>query len=106
MNARGIVQLGALTFGIAAAVALAPDLVGSDDLDIHSSSLGYDLSPVTNSVANNAPSSENIVPTSTYSGGFAVDSLTAGAAVHAPQGGCERLRRPNCNRPGRRSTHR
>ena len=77
MNARGITRLSLLTAGLAISATVA---------------LTPDITPF--SVVNAAPDTSN----SSVSG--------ANELVGQQGNGCERTRRPACNRPGRRSTHR
>ena len=77
MNSRGIARLGLLASGLAISATVA---------------LTPDIAVV--SAENVASSSTNV-------------SITNAKELVAQQGnGCERTRRPACNRPGRRSTHR
>lgn len=80
MNARGFARLGLLTFGLALSAAVA---CGGDQLLF-----------ATDSVAIAAPGIDRYI-----AGGTPAQFMGGG-------GGCERVRRPSCNRPGRRSTHR
>jgi hypothetical protein len=80
VNARGVTRLGLLACGLALSAA----------------------------VVTAASSIESIVLTSDNGGGVIGGQLatTSGTPAQYMGGGCERERRPNCNRPGRRSTRR
>ena len=55
-----------------------------------------------------ASSIQSTAFTSDDDGGVMAGHLVtvSGTPAQYMAGGCERVRRPNCNRPGRRSTHR
>jgi hypothetical protein len=93
VNARGVARLGLLALGLAlsAAVAYGPQ----------------ELLPATNTLVNAASSIERIAPSGDGGGDIAGQLATIGGTpAQYMSGGCERERRPNCNRPGRRSTRR
>ena len=94
MNARSVARLGLLALGLAmsAAVVCGPQ----------------ELFPATNSLVDAASSIERSAPTGDDGGGVIAGRLAIvrGAPAQYMAGGCERERRPNCNRPGRRSTRR
>jgi hypothetical protein len=92
MNARSLARPGLLTFGLALSASVACG--------------GYELLPATDSVAIAASSIESIAPTGNASGSGMAGYLVSGTSVQYMGPGCERVRRPSCNRPGRRSTHR
>ena len=94
MNVRGVTRLALLAFGLALSAAVACDT--------------QELRPATDTVVTAASSIESVALTSDDGGGviaghLAISSATPGQYMGA---GCERDRRANCNRPGRRSTHR
>lgn len=78
MNARGFARPGLLTLGLAFSAAVA---CGGDG-----------LLAATDGVAVAAPSIDG--------------DIASGSPTQYMGGGCERVRRPSCNRRGRRSTHR
>ena len=80
MNARGVTRLGLLACGLALSAT----------------------------VVTAASSIESITLTSDNGGGVIAGQLATSSGTPAQYmgGGCERVRRPSCNRPGRRSTHR
>jgi hypothetical protein len=84
MNARGLPRLGLFTSGIALTALL---MCG-----------GYEPLPGPTSMATAASSFD--------SGGGVAGYVVGGTAAQSMGPGCERVRRPNCNRPGRRSTRR
>ena len=92
MNARGVTRLALLACGLAAAVACGTQ----------------ELRPATDTVVTAAPSIESAALTSDDGGGVIAGQLAtiSGTPAQYMGGACERERRPNCNRPGRRSTHR
>jgi hypothetical protein len=94
VNARGVARLGLLTFGLALGIALACD--------------AQELLPATDTVLTAASGFESIALTSDDSGGVIAGQIANISRTSAQQmsGGCERERRPNCSRPGRRSTRR
>lgn len=94
MNARAVTRLALLACGLTLSAALA---IGTQE-----------LRPVTNTVVIAAFSSESAPFTSDDGGGVVAGHLVtvSGTAAQYMGGGCERERRPNCNRPGRRSTRR
>lgn len=89
MNPRGPARLGLLTFGLALGAWVACG--------------GYELLPATDSVASAASS---IAPVGNESGADMAGYLVSGTSAQYLGPSCERVRRPSCNRPGRRSTHR
>jgi hypothetical protein len=94
VNARGVARLGLLALGLAlsAAVACGPQ----------------ELFPATNTLVNAASSVNSIALTSDDGSGVIAGQIASigGTPAQYMGGGCERERRPNCNRPGRRSTRR
>jgi hypothetical protein len=94
VNARGVARLGLLTLGLALS---ASGVFGTQQ-----------LFPATNTLVNAASSVERIAPTSDDGGGAIAGQIAtiSGTPAQYMGGGCERERRPNCNRPGRRSTRR
>jgi hypothetical protein len=93
VNARGVTRLGMLALGLTLSAAMAGGT--------------QQVLPATDAVVTAASSIERIALTSDDGGGIAGQIATnGGVAVQYMGGGCERERRPNCNRPGRRSTHR
>lgn len=94
MNARGVTRLVLLAFGLPLSAAVA---FGTQE-----------LRPVTNTVVTAASSIESAAFTSDDGGGVIAGHLVTASGTPAQYlgGGCERVRRPNCNRPGRRSTRR
>lgn len=91
MNARGVTRLALLAFGLALSAAVA---CGAQE-----------LRPATDTAAS---SIESAALTSDDGGGVIAGHLTTinGTSAQYTGGGCERERRPNCNRPGRRSSRR
>lgn len=104
MSGRGVARMGLVAMGIAVgtAVAFTPAIVQSDDLD----GGAYGLLPAANEMASTALGVEDIALTSDSISDVVPNWMVSGSTVYAQQGGCERVRRPNCNRPGRRSTRR
>ena len=93
MNARGVNRLALLAFGLALSAAVA---CGTQE-----------LRPATDTVVTAASSIESAPLTSDDGGGVVGHLATiSGTPAQYMAGGCERERRPNCNRLGRRSTHR
>ena len=94
MNARGVNRLGPLAFGLALSAAVA---CGTQQ-----------VLPATNSVVNAAASIESTALINDDGGGVIAGHIATINRTPAQYmgGGCERERRPNCNRPGRRSTRR
>ena len=94
MNARGVTRLALLAFGLALSAAVACD--------------AQELLPATDTVASAASSIESTALTSDDGGGVIAGHIAniSGTSAQYTGGGCERERRPNCSRPGRRSTHR
>jgi hypothetical protein len=94
VNARGVIRLGLLAFGLALSSAVVCDT--------------QELLPSTNTVVTAASSIESTALTSDDGGGVIAGHIAtiSGTPAQYLGGGCERVRRPNCNRPGRRSTHR
>ena len=93
MNARGVTQLALLACGLALSAAVA---CGTQE-----------LRPATDTVLTAATSIESAALTSDDGGVIAGHRATISRTPAQNMGGaCERDRRPNCNRPGRRSTHR
>ena len=94
MNARGLARLGLLASGVALSAAMAGGT--------------QDLLPATNTLVNAASSVESTALISDDGGGVIAGQIPkiSGTPAQYMGGGCERVRRPNCNRPGRRSTHR
>ena len=92
MNVRGVTRLALLAFGLALSAAVACD---TQEL------------LMTDTVVAAASSIQSAALTSddggVIAGHLAISSATPGQYMGA---GCERDRRANCNRPGRRSTHR
>ncbi len=84
MNARGSEGLGLLISGLVLTAVLTCG--------------GYELFRGPASMATAASSFE--------SGGGVAGYVAGGTAAQSMGPGCERERRPNCNRPGRRSTRR
>ena len=93
MNARGATRLGLLAFGLALSAAVACD--------------AQELLPATDTMVSAASSNQSTPLTSDDGGVIAglIPNISKTSAQYMG-GGCERVRRPNCNRPGRRSTHR
>ena len=94
MNARGVTRLALLAFGLALSATVA---CGTQE-----------LRPATDTVVTAASSIESVALTSDDGGSVIAGHLAAisGTPAQYMGGGCERVRRPNCSRPGRRSTHR
>jgi hypothetical protein len=94
MNAGGATRLGLLTLGLALSAAVAWD--------------GQGLLPATDTVVGAASSIETTAVTSDDGGGVIAGHIANISRTSAQYmgGGCERERRPNCSRPGRRSTRR
>jgi hypothetical protein len=94
VNARGVTRLALLALGLALSAALACDT--------------QELRPATDTVVTAASSIESAALTSDDDGGVIAGHLAtiSGTSAQYMGGACERERRPNCNRPGRRSTHR
>ena len=94
MNARGVARLGLLALGLALSAAMAD---GTQEL----------FSP-TNTLVNATSSVESIALSSGDGSGAIAGQLASIGRAPAQYmgGGCEKVRKPNCNRPGRRSTHR
>jgi hypothetical protein len=94
VNARGVARLGLLTLGLAVSASVASGT--------------QELAPSTNTLVNAASSIERIAPSGDDGGGTIAGQIAtiSGAPAQFMGGGCERERRPNCNRPGRRSTRR
>lgn len=93
MNARGVSRLGLLASGLALSAAM---VCGAQE-----------LLPA-GTVVTAASSIQSTALTSDDGGGV-IDGRIAsisGTTAQYMGGGCERVRRPNCSRPGRRSTHR
>ncbi len=90
MNSRGFARLGLLTLGL----ALSPLVVCDGD----------ELLPATDSVA--SASIQSVAPIGNETGGVIGGYIATGTSAQYMGGGCERVRRPSCSRPGRRSTHR
>jgi hypothetical protein len=94
VNPRGITRLALPACGLALSAAVA---CGAQELR------------TTDTVVTAASSIESAALTSDDGGGVIAGQLAISSATSAQSmgvGGCERERRPNCNRPGRRSTHR
>ena len=94
MNAGGVTRLGLLAFGLALSAAVA---CGAQE-----------LLPATDTAVTAASSIESTALTSDDGGGVIAGHIASvsGTSAQYMGGGCERERRPNCSRPGRRSTHR
>jgi hypothetical protein len=94
VNARGVARLGLLTFGLALGAGLACD--------------AQELLPATGTVLAAGSGFESIARASDDSGGATAGQIANISETPAQYmgGGCERERRPNCSRPGRRSTRR
>ena len=94
MNACGVARLGLLTVGLALSAEMACD--------------AQEFLPATDTVVTAASSIESTALTSD-DGGAVIAGLIPDISKTSAQymgGGCERERRPNCSRPGRRSTRR
>ena len=95
MNACGVARLGLLTLGLSLSAAVVCD--------------AQELLPATDIVVSAASSIESTALTSDDGGGGVIAGHIAnisGTSAQYMGGGCERERRPNCSRPGRRSTRR
>jgi len=94
VNAGGVTRLGLLAFGLALSAAVA---CGAQE-----------LLPATDTAVTAASSIESTALTSDDGGGVIAGHIASvsGTSAQYMGGGCERERRPNCSRPGRRSTHR
>ena len=94
MNIRGVTRLAPLTLGLALSAGIACDAQG--------------LLPATDAVVTAASSIESMAFTSDDGGGVIAGQIAniTGTPAQYMGGGCERERRPNCSRPGRRSTRR
>ena len=94
MNAGGATRLGLLTLGLALSAAVACDV--------------QELLPATDTAMSAASSIESTALTSDDGGGDIAGLIPNISRTSAQYmgGGCERERRPNCSRPGRRSTRR
>jgi len=94
VNARGVTRLALPACGLALSAAVA---CGTQELH-----------PATDTVVTAASGIESAALTSDDGGGVIEGDLATISGIPAQYmgGGCERVRRPNCNRPGRRSTHR
>ena len=95
MNGSGVARVGLLTLALALSAAVAGD--------------AQELLPTTDTVVTAASSIESTGLTSDDGGGVIAGhsaTLSGTPAQYMAGGGCERVRRPNCNRPNRRSTHR
>jgi hypothetical protein len=94
VNARGLAGLGLASLGVALSAAFA---IGAQE-----------PLPTTYALVTAASSVESVALTSA-AGGDVPGGQVAGIGGTPAQymgGGCERERRPSCNRPGRRSTRR
>ena len=94
MNGSGVARVGLLTLALALSAAVA---CGTQE-----------LRPATETVVTAASGVESAALTSDDGGGVTAGHIApiSGTPAQYAGGGCERVRRPNCNRPGRRSTHR
>ena len=94
MNAGGVTRLGLLALGLALSAAVVCD--------------AQELLPARDAAVSAASSIESAALTSDDGGGVIAGHLASisGTPAQYMAGGCERERRPNCNRLGRRSTHR
>jgi hypothetical protein len=94
MNAGGVTRLGLLALGLALSAAVACD--------------AQELIPATDTAMSAASSIEITALTSDDGGGVIAGQIAniSGTSAQYMGGGCERERRPNCSRPGRRSTRR
>jgi hypothetical protein len=92
--AHGVTRLGLLAFGLALSAAVACD--------------AQELRPATDTVMTAASGIESTALTSDDGGGVSSGQIANinGTSAQYMAGGCERERRPNCSRPGRRSSHR
>jgi hypothetical protein len=93
VNARGVARVGLLAYGLALSAVVACD--------------AQEFLPATDSVVTAASSIESTSLTSDDDGVIAglIPDISKTSAQYMG-GGCERERRPNCSRPGRRSTRR
>jgi hypothetical protein len=93
VNARGVTRLALLAFGLALSAAV---VCGTQELR------------TTDAVVTAASGIESAALTSDDGGGVIAGHLAISSGTPAQQmgGGCERERRPNCSRPGRRSSRR
>jgi hypothetical protein len=94
MNAGGATRLGLLALGLALSAAVACD--------------AQELISATDTAMSAASSIESTALTSDDGGGVIAGHIAniSGTSAQYMGGGCERERRPNCSRPGRRSTRR
>ena len=94
MNARSVARLGLLPLGLAVSASVA---CGAQE-----------LFPATNTLVNAASGVERVAVASADGGGAVTGQIATNSGTPAQYmgGGCEKVRKPNCNRPGRRSTHR
>jgi hypothetical protein len=94
VNALGATRRGLLACGLAVSAALACD--------------AQELLPATNTAMTAASSIESTALTSDDGGGVRTGQIAkiSGTSAQYMSGGCERERRPNCTRPGRRSSRR
>ena len=94
MNARSGTRLALLACGLALSAAAAFGTQGHR--------------PETDTMVTASSSIESTASTSDDNGGVNAGPLVTVSRAPAQYmaGGCERVRRPNCNRPNRRSTHR
>ena len=92
MNARGVTRLGLLAFGLALSAAVACDT--------------QELLRATDTLVTAASSIESTALTSDDGVIAGHIANISGTSAQYMGGGCERERRPNCSRPGRRSTRR
>jgi hypothetical protein len=93
VNARGVTRLALLACGLALSAAVACDTQELRTTDT--------LVTATSSIESAALTSDD--DGGNIAGHLAISSGTPAQYMGT---GCERERRPNCNRPGRRSTHR
>ena len=92
MNAGGATRLGLLALGLALSAGVACD--------------AQELLPATDTVVTAASSIESTALTSDDGVIAGHIANISGTSAQYMGGGCERERRPNCSRPGRRSTRR
>jgi hypothetical protein len=94
VNARGVARLGLLTVGLALSASVACDAQG--------------FLPKTDALVAAASSVQSVALTSEDGGAANAGQIVAisGTPAQYMGGGCERERKPNCSRPGRRSTRR
>jgi hypothetical protein len=94
MNGSGVARVGLLALALALSAAVAGD--------------AQELLPTNDTVVTAASGIASTGLTSNDGGGALAGDIAPISGTHAQYagGGCERVRRPNCNRPGRRSTHR